>query len=356
MKKLNLAIIGQGRSGKNIHGAYYRSKDNVCYSVKYVVDKDPVMREKAEKLYFGCRTLSDYKELFGKGDIDLVVNASYSEMHFSITEDLINHGFNVLCEKPFARTRRECDALISLAKEKGVVLSVFQNTFPAPYVVHAREIADSGVLGKIEQISIRFNGFARRWDWQTLQKKVAGSAYNTGPHPLGIALGFLDFDPEYRLAYSKLVSSSLTSGDADDYDKFILTAPNKPVVDVEISALDAYCDYNLKIQGDKGTLKSTTDEYKYKYIVDGENPPRPVVEESLRNAEHEPVYCGEKLVFHEESGKYDRTAFDEGTARIYQQTYEAIANGKPIDLAEKAAMIIDVIERAHKDNPLQIKF
>lgn len=40
MKKLNLAIIGQGRSGKNIHGKYYISEDNKYYNVKYVVDAD----------------------------------------------------------------------------------------------------------------------------------------------------------------------------------------------------------------------------------------------------------------------------------------------------------------------------
>ncbi len=40
MKKLNIAIIGQGRSGRDIHGKYYRSEKNVYYNVKYVVEAD----------------------------------------------------------------------------------------------------------------------------------------------------------------------------------------------------------------------------------------------------------------------------------------------------------------------------
>ena len=40
MKKLNVAIIGQGRSGKNIHGAFLRSEANLWFDVKYVVDAD----------------------------------------------------------------------------------------------------------------------------------------------------------------------------------------------------------------------------------------------------------------------------------------------------------------------------
>ena len=92
MEKLNLAIIGQGRSGRDIHGSFYRSERNLYYSVKYVIDFDENRRKKAEILFPGCETFSDYKELFDKKDVDLVVNASYSEMHFAITKDLLMHG------------------------------------------------------------------------------------------------------------------------------------------------------------------------------------------------------------------------------------------------------------------------
>ena len=95
-KKLNLAIIGQGRSGRDIHGVYYRSQQNVYYNVKYVVDFDERRRQQAEKLYPGCQTFSDYRALFDCKDVDLVVNASYSEMHFEITKDLLEHGKNVV--------------------------------------------------------------------------------------------------------------------------------------------------------------------------------------------------------------------------------------------------------------------
>ena len=54
MKKLNVAIIGQGRSGKDIHGKYFLSGDNTLYNVKYVVDADARRREISEKIYHGC--------------------------------------------------------------------------------------------------------------------------------------------------------------------------------------------------------------------------------------------------------------------------------------------------------------
>ena len=245
-KKLDLAIIGQGRSGRDIHGLYYISEKNTYYNVKYVVDADARRRAMAEKRYPGCKALSDYKELYDL-DVDIVVNASFSECHYAITKDLLEHGKNVMVEKPFAATQYECETLIRTAEKNNVLLAVFHNTQPAPYFVHALKLIEDGTLGDVKQISIRFNGFARRWDWQTLQKKIAGSAYNTGPHPIGMALGFLDFDKNTKVVYSKL-DTALTSGDAEDYVKILLAAPNKPLIDLEISSIDAYCDYNLKIQ------------------------------------------------------------------------------------------------------------
>lgn len=356
MKKLNLAVIGQGRSGKDIHGKYYRSEFNEYYNVKYVVDADEYRRGVAKEIYPGCETLCDYRELFDKKDVDIVVNASYSEMHFSITEDLLLHGFNVLVEKPLARTRVECDRLIDLAKEQGVVLAVFQQSNLAPIFTFAREVIASGKLGELKQISVRFNGFARRWDWQTLQKKVAGGLYNTGPHPVGIGLGLIDFDPAYKVVYTKL-DRALTSGDSDDFAKVIIDAPGKPVVDIEVISSDAYCDYNLKLVGAKGTYKSTTLKYKMTYIVDGENPERPVIETFLEDGDRNPAYCREDLIKHTEEGDFPGDAFTVGTPALYKELYFKLTEGKPMSVTpEMAREIVSVIETAHVENPLPKRF
>ncbi len=356
MKKLNLAIIGQGRSGKNIHGKYYRSESNLYYDVKYVVDADEFRRTVAEEIYPGCKTFADYRELLTLDDIDLVVNSTYSEMHYPITKDLLLHGFNVLVEKPFGRSRYECDELIKIAEDKGVTLAVFQQTFLAPFYTYAYDLAKSGKLGDIKQINIRYNNFARRWDWQTLQKKCAGGVYNTGPHPIGMALGFLDFDPGSKVVYSKL-DTALTSGDSDDFAKIIIDTPNKPLIDIEVTSIDAYSSYNLKIMGSRGTFKCTPAAYEMTYIVDGENPERPVSETFIKNDAGEPIYCSEKLVKHTEEGKFTGTAFDVGTSTLYEQLYFKITEGREMTVTpEMAAAVIGVIEKVHAENPLPLKY
>lgn len=356
MKKLNVAIIGQGRSGRDIHGVYFRSEKNEHYLVKYVVDFDERRRDQAKDLYPGCETFADYRELLDKDDLDLVVNASFSQMHYEITKDLLEHGINVLTEKPFGRNMYECETLINTAKKNGAVLAVFQNTQLAPFYLDALRLVKDGTLGDVKQISIRYNGLARRWDWQTLQKCMGGSAYNTGPHPVAMGLGFLDFDKNTKVVYSKL-DTCLTSGDAEDYVKILLSAPNKPLVDIEMNSIDAFCDYTLKIQGSKGTLKNTPKHYELKYLVDGENPEKPVQEHFLEDENGNPLYCEEELKVHEESGDYEGTAFDVGTAGIYDNLYYVITEGRELVVPlYQSAMTINVIEEAHAENPLKVMF
>ena len=91
--------------------------------------------------------------------------------------------------------------------------------------------------------------------------------------------------------------------------------------------------------------------------MDGENPEKPVLEHVLEDENGNPLYCVEKLKVHEESGDYDGTASDVGTAGIYENLYYAITEGRELAVPLfHSAMTINVIEEAHAANPLEVKF
>ena len=350
MKKLNVAVIGQGRSGKNIHGLYFESKENIYYNVKYVVDKSPERRKIAEETY-NCKTFEDYTELFNYDDIDLVVNSTYSEMHYSITKDLLMHKFNVLTEKPMARNRYEADDLIKTAKDNSVTLAIFQQSLLAPDFLKVKEIIEKGIVGEPKIISIRYNSLSRRWDWQTLQKRLAGSVYNTGPHPIGQAMDMLGFGDDIKVEYSKLYCAN-TSGDANDVAKIILSAPDKPICDIEISSIDAVCDYKIKVQGTRGTIKATSEKVTVKYFKDEENEERPVIEDFIHE-NFKPTYCKDNLIIHEFTEDLTGTVFTLSTEQVYENIYNVLTKGEELFVSpEKIAKLVGVMEKIHADNPL----
>lgn len=353
MKKLNIAILGQGRSGRDIHGAYLLT-DTEKFCVKYVVDPLPHRRERAQKEY-GCQVLESYTELFDKTDIDFVVNATPSHMHYPITMDLMNHGFHVLCEKPFAGTAAEVDDMIATAEKNHVMLAVFQQSRFAPYFMQVKKVIDSGVLGRLIQVSIQFDGYGRRWDWQCCQCFRGGSLYNTGPHPVDQALNILNDYDHMPNVFSKLDRVN-TFGDAEDYAKVILTAPEKPLIDVEISSCNAYPSFTYNISGSTGSLKGTMGKIDWKYFKPEETPEQKLIKTPLETADRLPAYCSENLVWYEETWSVeDIGTFTDATDKLYQTVYDHLTAGTPLVVTpQQVRQQIAVMEEVHRQNPLSV--
>lgn len=353
MKKLNVAIIGQGRSGRDIHGAFFRSEMNEKYDVVAVVDALEERRERAAREY-GCPVYADYRELFGLENIDIVVNSTFSHMHAPVSIDLLNHGFNVVCEKPFAKHYEDACRVVNAAKKNGRMFNVFQQSRLAGYYAKIREIIESGKLGEIIQISISFSGFARRWDWQTSQEYAGGSVLNTGPHPLDQALDLLGF-PEEVNVFSRLGCVN-TFGDAEDYAKIILTSSGKPLIDLEISSCNAYAPYTYVISAKNGSLRATQRHIELKYFDPAAAPVRKQIMEPLCNEDGLPAYCAEKLNWIEEEYDLPEDVMTVAVKDYYDMIYANLTEGTPMRIQpEQVLKQLKVIDLIHAQNPLPVK-
>lgn len=354
MKKLRVAIIGYGRSGQQIHGAFFASDKNEKYEVAIVVDELEVRREQA-KARHNCEVFADYHEILDRKDIDLVVNATYSHFHAPVAIDFLNHGFNVVSEKPFAVHADDCQKMIDAAEKANVMLCVFQQSHFAPYYRRIHEILDSGVLGRIAEIKIQFSGFARRWDWQCLQSWGGGCLRNTGPHPFEQALDLLDSDEMPQVASRLDIVNSY--GDAEDFCKVLLLQKDKPVIDLEISSCNNFADFTYLIEGSHGSLKATMAAIDYKYYDPAEVEPRTVIQASLQGPDGGPRYCGETLPWKTAHEDLTGTAFDAAVLSYYNNIYDHLTNGAELVIKPaKIKQMIALMEEIHRQNPLPVKY
>ncbi|MDY3286948.1 MAG: Gfo/Idh/MocA family oxidoreductase [Eubacteriales bacterium] len=349
MKVLNVAILGQGRSGRNIHGAHIKTDDR--FKVVAVVDPLPERRERALQEYPGCDVYENYTELFGRTDIDFVINATPSQFHQPIAVDLMRHGFNVLQEKPIAANMAQVEELKETIAETGRMYAIFLQSRYRKQFVKIREICDSGVLGRIVEVKITSSGYARRWDWQTLRENVAGSLYNTGPHPVGQALEFLNYYDGTPEVYCKMDRVN-TYGDAEDFVKLLLSAPGRPLIDVEISSCDGYPLFTYQVQGSCGALTADSKSVRWKYFKPSEAPEQHLIRTPLVNAEGLPAYCSEKLTWYENEWKESNVldnVFSSDTRCLYDDVYNHLTDGKPLPVSFKqVAQQIYVMEEAHR--------
>ncbi len=354
MRKMNVAIIGYGRSGCSIHGnAFKPGSGNVDFvNVVAVVELDPARAQVAKK-DFGCDIYSDYKELFNRTDIDLVVNASYSHMHYPISLDLINHGFNVLCEKPIAKKAEQVQELTDAAKEKGVVFTIYQQSGLAAYFLKLQEIIKSGVLGDIKLVRSHWNGFSRRYDWQTVQKFDAGAMRNTGPHPFEQVMRLAGTDDMPDKIYSKLeIYNSL--GDAEDYVFAVLEYKDKPRFEIEINPSDPYNEgYIYRVYGTRGALKMTQKHVEYQYYLESECPQPKLDLNSLHDAHGNPSYCRDEIKWHTVKEDMPEDVFSQAAYSFYEKLYDHMYNGGELYITpEHIKTEIAIFEEIERQNPL----
>ena len=348
MKKVRAGIIGQGRSGCDIH-AHTMALLPEKFEIAAVADTMPERVKEAEER-FGCKGFADYTEMVATMELDLVINASPSHLHVPITGDLLDRGVNVVCEKPLARRSSEVDALMDKAKQSGCFFSVFQQSRFAPYFQKVRDVIDSGVLGRIVMIRINFNGFARRWDWQTLQKYNGGNLLNTGPHPLDQALKLFGTEEEPNVFC--LMDRANTFGDAEDHVKLILSGSKSPTIDLEISSCSAYPDSTYRVLGTQGGLDGNMTRIDWRFFDPADAPPQQLTETPLPGRQ----YCKEELAWTEESWEVPEeqaNLFDTIGSSYYNNLYESLVNGKEPEVkVQEVRRQIAVIEACHKQNPL----
>src|SRR5262245_54947653 len=225
MTVVRVGIVGQGRSGRDIHGAHL-SKDSEHYRVVAVADPLEARRARAEA-EFGCESYAHADGLLERDDLDLVVNAAPSRFHVPLTLLFLEAGFNVLCDKPLASRVADVDRLIAASEASGKRLAIFQQSRYSPAFAQFRRVIDSGVLGEIVQVSITYSGFSRRYDWQTLTAEMGGNLLNTGPHPLDQALQF--FGTERMPEVTCFMRRTVTYGDAEDHVLLILSGEKRPL-------------------------------------------------------------------------------------------------------------------------------
>ena len=103
----------------------------------------------------------DYRQLFDR--VDAVVLTLPNHLHAPVGCELLSRGIHVLCEKPLAATREECERLRKSARESGSILAVGYYTQFYPSTELTRQLIHSNFLGRLRSLDYEF-GTAGSWE------------------------------------------------------------------------------------------------------------------------------------------------------------------------------------------------
>ncbi len=155
MNSLKIGIIGCGAIAQHLHVPDYAAAPEAelvafCDVVKGKAET--LARQYAPK----AKVFTDYKALLKSGGVDAVSVCLPNVLHGPVTIAAAKAGCHVLVEKPMATSLTEAKAMIAAAKKAGVLLMVNQSQRRFPAHRKAKEVLDSGIMGKILHVTAMF--------------------------------------------------------------------------------------------------------------------------------------------------------------------------------------------------------
>src|SRR5256714_11481612 len=153
-------------------------------------------------------------------NVDLIVIASPNETHAPLAEAAMRAGRNVVVDKPFTITVEEARHLAAVAKEKNVLLSVFQNRRWDSDFLAIQDAIRRDLTGRVVLFESRIDRYRRdvRDRWREVPGPGAGLLYDLGPHLIDQTLVLFGIPESVQATLAKQRRGAKT----DDYFQLVL--------------------------------------------------------------------------------------------------------------------------------------
>ncbi len=165
---VNVGVIGCGKIAQTRHLPEYADNSDVNIVALYDFNVDRA-KELAEK--YNAKVYESYQELLDDPGIDAVSVCVRNSDHCAISIDAMKAGKHVLCEKPMAVSLEECIKMVEASEKYNRFLMIGQNQRLSKAHVKAKELIQSGMLGKVLTYKTNF-GHGGPETWTVDQKDV----------------------------------------------------------------------------------------------------------------------------------------------------------------------------------------
>lgn len=125
------------------------------FKIVGVADLDPLRRRKIREIYGFSEDMcfSSSEELMKREKLaDVIINGTMDTDHVPTTVPMLEKGYDVLLEKPFAVSNEEVDILADAVKRTGRKVMICHVLRYAPFYLKIKELLKSGAIGEIINI------------------------------------------------------------------------------------------------------------------------------------------------------------------------------------------------------------
>jgi xylose dehydrogenase (NAD/NADP) len=199
--RLRWGILGPGRIAPRIVRALAA---NPRGEVHAVAGRDPDRARAFAERHGAPMTHATYAELLADPSIDVVYVALPNGLHAEWTIRALDAGKHVLCEKPFALTVAEIDAIASAAARNGRIAVEAFMYLHHPQTLRTLDLIRSGALGRVQLVSGAFSFLLTHPGDPRIDPDLgAGSLWDVGCYPVSASRLIAGEEPDGVAAFAR---------------------------------------------------------------------------------------------------------------------------------------------------------
>ncbi len=188
---IRVGVIGYG-GAFNMGRAHLNEMKQAGMTPVAVAEVDPARLKVAQEDFPGIETYGSVEAMLKKSKVNLVAIITPHNTHAALAIQCLKAGRQVVCEKPFAITTEECDAMMAAANKSGVVISTYHNRHWDGWILKAMELVKAGAIGEVCRVEAHMGGWGKPGDWWRSSKSISGGIlYDWGVHLLEYGLQLL---------------------------------------------------------------------------------------------------------------------------------------------------------------------
>jgi predicted dehydrogenase len=339
MTPIKTALLSFGMSGEVFHGPLLMSHPG--FILTHVHERKTTH---AARKYPSVKVVSTRDEILNNPEIELVIVNTPNNTHFDFATEALLAGKHVVVEKPFTVTVSEADQLIKLANEKKRILTVFQNRRWDGDFLTVRKVVEGNLLGKLVEAEVHYDRYRAGVDdssWKEKAIEGSGVIFNLGSHMLDQVLVLFGMPDEVdaRMGIQR------PQGKVEDYYDIRLAYPGLNVI--------VKSSYLVREQGPRYIVHGVNGSF-VKYGLDPQ-------EDALKagGIPGTPGWGEEPAKWWGRLNTTVNGVHIEGSIEtvpgnypaFYQQVYEAIREGKPLQVKpEESRDGLRLIEACFESN------
>src|SRR3954451_23282438 len=157
MEPVRFGLMGYGFGGRWFHAPLLAAAPECTFLG--VVTGNPERRALVRREHPGATTFDSLEALRDAG-AEAVAISTPADTHSALTDQALELGLAVVCDKPFAMDPEAALASVERAEQLGLPLSPYQNRRWDSDFLTVRALVDSGRLGAVTRFESRFERFS----------------------------------------------------------------------------------------------------------------------------------------------------------------------------------------------------